>query len=119
LGIRCWTLDQQTDCIRAKSQNLSASQTRCQNRAGARHPGGAKKFPPEIPGETLGLQPFQTPKRRTKKEREFLSTIPLQKTGREQPFFHENPGARVVEAEAQVPMGMAAAFRSGSLGLLN
>jgi len=27
--------------------------------------------------------------------------------------------ARVVEAEAAVPMGMAAAFRSGKLGFLN
>ncbi len=27
--------------------------------------------------------------------------------------------ARVVEAEAKVPMGMAAAFRSGNLGMMN
>jgi uncharacterized protein YqfA (UPF0365 family) len=27
--------------------------------------------------------------------------------------------ARVVEAEAKVPLGMAAAFRSGKIGLLN
>src|SRR5882724_6643648 len=41
----------------------------------------APKCPPEIPGETPRRQHFQTPKRRTKKERKFLSRIPLQKTG--------------------------------------